>query len=72
MSSAEPAGIRISGNASEGEVAAVLAVLAALSAPGTGNAQPRAGRSLWSSRGRAARPALAPGPGVWQGSVLPR
>ncbi len=51
------------------ELAAVIAVLLAGSGPDDSGA-PR--RSAWGARARAARPRLAPGPGAWRASSLPR
>ncbi len=71
MSAADQPSIVISGSPTPEETAAVVAVLAAMSAGGS-SSPPARRRSLWSSRGRNARPRLSPGPGSWMGSVLPR
>ncbi|MGB3830143.1 MAG: acyl-CoA carboxylase subunit epsilon [Ornithinimicrobium sp.] len=65
--------VRIAGHPSDVEVAVVIAVLGLLDAAAPGRSpHEHQRRSLWNSRGRAARPRLAPGPGAWAGSVLPR
>lgn len=51
------------------EIAALVAVFAALEAPGTSKPAPR---SLWAARQRRTRAALRPGPGAWRASGLPR
>lgn len=69
MSQDQPA-LKITGHPTEAETAAVVAVLSMM---GSSSPSPRErSRSLWNSRGRAARPRLSPGPGAWQGSVSPR
>jgi hypothetical protein len=56
-------------DATEEEVAAIVAVFAALQAPS--ETKPKA-RSLWAARQRRTRAALRPGPGAWRASALPR
>jgi hypothetical protein len=51
------------------EVAAVVAVFAALQSPAQPKPEPR---SLWASHQRRTRAALRPGPGAWRASALPR
>ncbi len=71
--------IIITGGATETETAAIVAVLARLLNADERDPHSRAAagstgarRSLWNARARAARPRLAPGPGAWRGSALPR
>ena len=59
----------VRGDATPEEVAALLAVIAAASA---GVGQPAARHtSRWSSRERAVRRPLSPGPGAWRASAWP-
>jgi hypothetical protein len=51
------------------EIAAIVAVLSTLQAPGEAPDKPR---SLWAARQRRTRAALRPGPGAWRASALPR
>ncbi|HEX2896175.1 MAG TPA: acyl-CoA carboxylase epsilon subunit [Marmoricola sp.] len=51
------------------EIAAVVAVFAALQSPAPAPEKPR---SLWAARQRRTRAALRPGPGAWRASALPR
>jgi len=60
----------VRGDATPEEVAALLAVLTAASAGGGEKPAPRH-TSQWSSRERAVRRALAPGPGAWRASAWP-
>jgi hypothetical protein len=75
----------ISGRPTPAETAVVVAVLAALAAraAGTSAAGTSAdgtsatgtsanGTSAWAARSRLLRPAIAPGPGAWRASALPR
>lgn len=67
----QPPALRvISGNATAEEVAALVAVLSAASAGGAEEATPR--RSLWTDSARVPGARLAPGPGAWRASALPR
>ena len=59
----------INADATAEEIAAVVAVFAALQARGDTKQKPR---SLWASRQRRTRAALRPGPGAWRASGLPR
>jgi len=59
----------INKDATAEEVAAIVAVFAALQAPAPSIPRPR---SLWASRQRRTRAALRPGPGAWRASALPR
>ncbi len=70
MSADQPA-LRITGRPTDAETAAVVAVVTMMNSSGSASSGERS-RSLWNSRGRAARPRLSPGPGAWQGSVSPR
>jgi Acyl-CoA carboxylase epsilon subunit len=69
--------IRIGGNPSEDELAALIVVLAALmnaaltNAALTTAAGPPAPRSSWADPARALHAAPRPGPGAWRGSSLP-
>jgi hypothetical protein len=56
-------------DASDEEVAAIVAVLASL---GGGAAAPEKPRSQWASPARRTRTALPHGPGAWRASGLPR
>lgn len=61
----------ISGNATDEEIAALIAVFAAVGGPDEGEA-PVAG-SQWAAPARLHRPAVHPGPtGSWWASGLPR
>lgn len=63
--------VQIKGNASEDEVAAIIAVVAAI-----GNEHPSDTSThavnLWAAKGRMTRPAVRPGPGAWRASTMPR
>ena len=59
----------INPDATEEEIAAVVAVFASLRAPSEPTPKPR---SLWAARQRRTRAALRPGPGAWRASGLPR
>jgi hypothetical protein len=61
----------VRGAATPEEVAALLAVLSAAAASQDPDPAPRP-RSGWSSREHAVRRPLAPGPGAWRASALPR
>ncbi len=71
MSADQPV-IRITGGPTPEETAALVAVLTSLRTAGDPPDRAGSRRSLWNARARAARPRLAPGPGAWKGSVLPR
>jgi hypothetical protein len=59
----------VRGDATPEEVAAVMAVLTAVSAPA---AEPAARHtSRWASREQALRRPLSPGPGAWRASAWP-
>jgi hypothetical protein len=60
----------VRGDATEEELAALLAVLAA-AAGGAGAGADRP-LSAWTDRSAAARAPLAPGPGAWRASAWPR
>lgn len=60
----------VSGDATPEEVAAIVAVLTAAS-NGT-DEPPPARRSLWADSARVPGSRLAPGPGAWRASALPR
>jgi hypothetical protein len=60
------------GNPTAEEIAAVVAVLAALPGPAGPPAEGAAVRSEWSARYRLLRPPLQRGPGAWRASTLPR
>ena len=59
----------VNSDATPEEVAAIVAVFAALQAPSETKPKPR---SLWAARQRRTRAALRPGPGAWRASALPR
>jgi hypothetical protein len=59
----------INPDATPEEIAAVVAVFAALQSTGD---QKRPTRSLWAARQRRTRAPLRPGPGAWRASALPR
>jgi len=66
----QPALRIVRGEPTPEELAALVVVLAGRSAASssvTGEPRP-----LWRSRGRNVRPPLAPGPGAWRASALPR
>ncbi|HET7174327.1 MAG TPA: acyl-CoA carboxylase subunit epsilon [Nocardioidaceae bacterium] len=67
---AEPALLRvIKGAPTDAELAALVGVIAGLRT--TARPAPRP-RSPWSAPARRVRPRLAPGPGAWRASALPR
>ena len=66
-----PALFVIDGDASDEEVAALVAVLG-LSATANPAAPPRRRRSEWAAAHRAVGLACPPGPGAWRSSALPR
>jgi hypothetical protein len=59
----------INPDATPDEIAAIVAVLAALQAPVE---PPTRKRSTWASYARRTRPPLHPGRGAWRASGLPR
>ena len=59
----------VRGDATPEEVAALVAVVAAL---GTGSAEPPRRRPEWSAHHRTMRRSLPHGPGGWRSSGLPR
>ncbi|MBM3689478.1 MAG: acyl-CoA carboxylase subunit epsilon [Actinobacteria bacterium] len=63
----EPVVVR--GNATDAEVAAVVAALAVMREARAKIA--RRQRSLWSLPSRQTRPPLSPGPGAWRACALP-
>jgi hypothetical protein len=56
-------------DATDEEVAAIVAVVASL---GSAEAPAPKPRSTWAARQRRTRPPLRPGPGSWRASGLPR
>ncbi|KWX02426.1 acyl-CoA carboxylase subunit epsilon [Carbonactinospora thermoautotrophica] len=54
------------------ELAAVVVVLQARAAAAAGAAAPAEPPSAWRDRSRYVRRPLAPGPGAWRASALPR
>ncbi|MFD1150332.1 acyl-CoA carboxylase subunit epsilon [Saccharothrix hoggarensis] len=60
----------VRGNPDDVELAAVTAVVAALSSAGT-TAEDRPRRSTWADPSRMVRRALPHGPGAWRASALP-
>jgi hypothetical protein len=70
---AEAPTVLLRGRPTAAEAAAVLVALTAVSQENASAAASAVrGQSLWNSRMRAARPPLAPGPGAWRASRLPR
>ena len=61
----------VRGNPNDAELAAVVAVVAALSA-GSGAAPDARPRSLWADRSATLRRPLHAGAGAWRASALPR
>lgn len=59
----------ISGNPTEEELAAILAVVATR---GAASAAPRPQFSLWARKSRQVRPVQRPGFGAWRASMMPR
>ena len=59
----------VSGNPTEEELAAVLAVVASRSAATTA---PSPQFSLWARKSRMVRPVQRPGFGAWRASMMPR
>lgn len=59
----------VSGSATEEELAAVIAVVAA---SGGTAVPPKPTFSLWARKSRSTRPMLRPGFGAWRGSMMPR
>ena len=73
QSPAEPPLVVVRGDATEEEVAALTAVVAALGVAGVSAAEaPPAPVSQWASRARLVRGAHTAGPGGWRASALPR
>ena len=71
MTDEQPPLLRVvRGEATEEELAALVAVLAARSR--TTSAGPSTRHGQWRSRGRNVRPVLSHGPGAWYASGLPR
>jgi hypothetical protein len=68
----QPVLVIASGSPSAEDIAAVVAVLAALPPPLPGVAQDGVRRSEWSARYRMMRAPLLRGPGAWRASALPR
>lgn len=62
----------VAGSPTAEEIAALVAVLRALAAPGTAAGAGRTIRSEWSARSRLMRQPLSCGPGGWRASALPR
>ena len=60
----------VSGSPSPEELAALTAVVVALSSGAAPADEPR--RSVWTDRSRLTRPPLHAGPGAWRASGLPR
>jgi hypothetical protein len=60
----------VRGEPSDEELAALVSVVAALTARPAALAGPP--RSPWRARARHTRPAIGPGPGEWRASGLPR
>jgi len=59
----------INPDATDEEIAAIVAVLSSLGGDPPVTERPR---STWAAYGRRTRPALRPGPGAWRTSGLPR
>lgn len=59
----------ISGDPSDEEIAAILAVVAAR---GRASAKPTPRFSLWARKSRLVRPVQRPGFGAWRASTMPR
>jgi hypothetical protein len=59
----------INPDATDEEIAAITAVIAAR---GSAAPAPEEPRSTWAAYGRRTRPALRPGSGAWRASGLPR
>jgi hypothetical protein len=66
----DPPFLLIKGEATDEEVAALVAVVAALSAASAEESAPKPG-SEWSARHRALRRTHRHGPGAWRASSLP-
>jgi hypothetical protein len=62
----------VKGSPSAEEIAALVAVLAAVRAPAVAPAVPPASRFGWSSRSAQLRVPVLAGPGGWRASALPR
>ena len=60
----------VSGDPTPEEIAALVAVVGAMGAPGA--RPPRRRTPEWSAHHRKVRPSLAPGAGGWRSSALPR
>jgi hypothetical protein len=61
----------IRGDATPEEIAALIAVVMARSAPAPSPGPARRVRSAWSDRSRQMRPPIRPAPGAWRRSALP-
>jgi hypothetical protein len=73
----EPELVVVHGSPSAEDIAALVAVLAALPRqawpqPAPGGGQGEAGRSEWLARYQTMREPLRRGPGAWRASALPR
>jgi hypothetical protein len=62
----------IRGDATEVEIAALLAVIAARTVGEAHRAPARRPTSAWSDRATLTRPRVRPGPGAWRASGWPR
>jgi hypothetical protein len=62
----------VRGNPSSEQVAALVAVLSARTGPAGVPGAGETERSEWSARSRLLREAIAPAPGGWRASALPR
>jgi hypothetical protein len=60
----------VSGNPTDEEIAALVAVVSSLQAPAPPDEEPT--RSAWSDRRALVRQPLAHGPGAWRASGFPR
>ncbi|HEY7146744.1 MAG TPA: acyl-CoA carboxylase subunit epsilon [Streptosporangiaceae bacterium] len=60
-----------SGNPTEEEIAAVVTVVLARTAPASAPGEPGIMRSEWASKSRLMRQPLARGPGGWRASARP-
>ena len=64
--------VLIKGDATEEEVAALVAVLSGVAASAAAGAETPAPASAWGSPHRKVRPSYPHGPGGWRASGLPR
>lgn len=62
----------VRGDATPEDVAALVAVLSAVTVTSAGDHGATTPRTLWGSPARRVRPPLRPGPGAWRASSLPR